>query len=58
MRWSVICLLFWLCGALSLPAQTTDAWQVAARSIRRLPPDSFPQLPPGGRYPRFRHSPP
>jgi hypothetical protein len=49
MRWSVICLLFWLCGALSLPAQTTDAWQVAARSIRRLPPDSFPQLPPVAR---------
>ena len=46
MRWSGICILLWLCGALGLSAQTPEAWEAAARTIRRLPPDSFPQLPP------------
>jgi hypothetical protein len=49
MRWSGICVLLFLCGALGLLAQTPEAWDVAARSIRRLPPDSFPQLPPAVR---------
>jgi hypothetical protein len=46
MRLAAICALMWLCGPFGLSAQTPEeAWQVAARTIRRLPPDSFPQLP-------------
>jgi hypothetical protein len=46
MRGSGICILLWLCGPPSLSAQSPEAWKVAARTIRRLPSDSFPQLPP------------
>ncbi len=37
--------LLWLQQPLALSAQTPEQWQAAARTIRRLPPDSFPQLP-------------
>lgn len=37
--------LLWLPAPLGLSAQTPEQWQAAARSIRRLPPDSFPELP-------------
>lgn len=46
MRWSGIWILFWLCGVSGLSAQAPEAGEVSARTIRRLPPDSFPQLPP------------
>jgi len=50
MRSAGICILLWLGAALGLSAQTPEAWGVAARTIRRLPPDSFPQLPPAIRW--------
>jgi hypothetical protein len=37
--------LLWLLGPPGLAAQTPKEWQSAAHNIRRLPPDSFPQLP-------------
>lgn len=37
--------LLWLSQPLALVAQTPEQWQAAAHTIRRLPPDSFPQLP-------------
>ncbi len=43
-RWVIFSLLH-LCGSPGLSAQTPDAWQAAARTVRRLPPDSFPWLP-------------
>ena len=46
MRWLTVYSLLCLCRAHGLPAQTPEAWEQAARTIRRLPPDSFPQLPP------------
>ena len=49
MRCSTICLLLFLCGVSGLPGQGPAPWRVAARAIRRLPPDSFPQLPPSVR---------
>jgi hypothetical protein len=49
MRWSAMCSLLLLCCVSGSAAQTPDAWRVAARTIRRLPPDSFPQLPAGVR---------
>jgi hypothetical protein len=45
MRWWAIGALCYLCHAPKLWAQTPDEWQAAARTIRRLPPDSFPELP-------------
>jgi len=45
MRWWAISTLCYLCHAPGLWSQTPGEWQVAARTIRRLPPDSFPGLP-------------
>jgi hypothetical protein len=45
MRWWATFSLLSICCTLGLSAQTPEAWEVAARTIRRLPPDSFPQLP-------------
>lgn len=45
MRCGAIFLLLCLRCAPGLCAQTAEAWQAVARTIRRLPPDSFPQLP-------------
>ena len=45
MRWWACVGLFWLLQPPVLLAQTPEEWQAAARNIRRLPPDSFPQLP-------------
>lgn len=42
--WAAFAIL-WLQHPLALSAQTPEQWQAAARAIRRLPPDSFPQLP-------------
>ena len=46
MRWSGICAVLWLCGTPSLAGQVPEAWDIAAHQVHRLPPDSFPQLPP------------
>jgi len=46
MRWSGICAVLWLCGTPSLSGQLSEGWDSAARQVHRLPPDSFPQLPP------------
>jgi hypothetical protein len=45
MRLWAPCVLLMLQQPLVLPAQTPQQWQAAARTIRRLSPDSFPQLP-------------
>jgi hypothetical protein len=45
MRWWAIFSLLCICCTRGLPAQTPEAWEAAARTIRRLPPDLFPQLP-------------
>src|SRR6266540_4640649 len=45
MRWWAMFSLLSLCCSFGLSAQTPESWQVAASRIRRLPPDSFPQLP-------------
>jgi len=45
MRWISICALIWLRSAPTLAAQSPQEWAAATRQIRRLPPDSFPQLP-------------
>jgi hypothetical protein len=45
MRWWGALALFWLHQPVALSAQTPEQWQAAARTIRRLPPDSFPHLP-------------
>lgn len=42
--WAVFALI-WLHQPLALSAQAPEEWQAAARTVRRLPPDSFPQLP-------------
>lgn len=42
--WAALALL-WLHEPLALSAQTPEQWQAAARAIRRLSPNSFPQLP-------------
>jgi hypothetical protein len=42
--WAALALL-WLHPPLALSAQTPEQWRAAARTIRRLPPDSFPRLP-------------
>jgi hypothetical protein len=40
-----ICALCCLYHTPDLGAQTPAEWQAAARAVRRLPPDSFPELP-------------
>jgi hypothetical protein len=45
MRWWATFSLLCICCTLRLSAQTPEAWKAAAHTIRRLPPDSFPQLP-------------
>ena len=44
-RWWAPFSLLCICVTCGLSAQTPEAWEFAARRIRRLPPDSFPQLP-------------
>jgi hypothetical protein len=45
MRWWAIGVLCYLCHAPELWSQTPEEWLTAVRMIRRLPPDSFPELP-------------
>jgi hypothetical protein len=45
MRWWATFSLLCICFTRGLSAQTPEAWEAAARTIRRLPPDSFPRLP-------------
>jgi len=44
-RYATVGLLVSCGAALPIHAQTRDDWAAAARAIRRLPPDAFPQLP-------------